>query len=192
LDSSKYSRITGGGDVSRVFNGINAALEVGLNPVKINMVILKGVNEEDVEEMLDYAGSIGAVLQLIELQPIPGGEKVFQEFHVSLKNFEKSISSKSAGKTVNNTGQRPLYVLPRNGRTILVEIVSPTGNPNFCSHCSKLRVTCDGRLKPCLLRNDNLVDIVGLIRSGSSDDDLKKRFMEAIMLKKPYWENRVT
>ncbi|MBO3797828.1 MAG: GTP 3',8-cyclase MoaA [Thermoproteota archaeon] len=192
LDSSKYSWITGGGDVSRVFNGVNAALEAGLNPVKINMVILKGVNEEDVEEMLDYAGSIGAVLQLIELQPIPGGEKVFQEFHVSLEAIEKSISSKSARKTVNKTGQRNVYMLLRNGRTVFVEIVSPTENIGFCSHCSKLRVTCDGRLKPCLLRNDNLVDIVGLIRLGGSDDDLKKRFMEAIMLKKPYWENRVT
>ncbi len=192
LDSSKYSLITGGGDVSRVFKGINAALESGLNPVKINMVVLKGVNEEDVEKMLDYAGSIGAVLQLIELQPIPGGEKVFQEFHVSLKYVEKTISSKSAGKTVNYTGQRPIYMLPRNGRTVLVEIVSPTGNPDFCSHCSKLRVTCDGRLKPCLLRNDNLVDIVGLMRSGGGDDDLKRRFIEAIMLKKPYWDNRVS
>ncbi|MBO3754839.1 MAG: GTP 3',8-cyclase MoaA [Candidatus Brockarchaeota archaeon] len=192
LDSSKYSRITGGGDVLRVFKGINAALETGLNPVRINMVVLKRVNEEDVEEMLDYAGSIGAVLQLIELQPIPGGEKVFQEFHASLKDVEKTISSKSAGKTVNYTGQRPIYMLPRNGRTVLVEIVSPTGNLDFCSHCSKLRVTCDGRLKPCLLRNDNLVDIVGLMRSGGGDDDLKRSFMEAIMLKKPYWDNRVS
>ncbi|MEM4610794.1 MAG: GTP 3',8-cyclase MoaA, partial [Thermoproteota archaeon] len=125
-------------------------------------------------------------------QPIPGGEKVFQEFHVSLEAIEKSISSKSARKTVNKTGQRNVYMLLRNGRTVFVEIVSPTENIGFCSHCSKLRVTCDGRLKPCLLRNDNLVDIVGLIRLGGSDDDLKKRFMEAIMLKKPYWENRVT
>jgi cyclic pyranopterin phosphate synthase len=58
LNSSKYSWITGGGDVSKVLNGINAALEAGLNPVKINMVVLRGVNEQDVGEMLDYACSM--------------------------------------------------------------------------------------------------------------------------------------
>ncbi|MGB9717217.1 MAG: GTP 3',8-cyclase MoaA [Thermoproteota archaeon] len=187
LDSSKYSWITGGGDVSKVFNGVNAALEAGLNPVKINMVVLKGVNEEDVDEMLDYAGSLGAVLQLIELQPIPGGKQVFEEFHVSLEVIEKSIASKSAGRTLNQTGQRPVYRLNRKGREVLVEIVAPTGNPDFCSRCSKLRVTCDGKLKPCLLRNDNLLDMAGAIRSGCGDDALKRIFMEAVMLKKPYW-----
>ncbi len=192
LDSSKYSWITGGGDISNVFNGINAALEAGLNPVKINMVVLKGVNEEDVGEMLDYAGSLGAVLQLIELQPIPGGEKVFKEFHVSLDVIEKYIASKSTGRTLNQTGQRPVYRLHIKGREVIVEIVSPTGNPDFCSRCSKLRVTCGGKLKPCLLRNDNLLDIVGLIRSGGGDDALKRMFMEAIMLKKPYWEKTVS
>jgi len=192
LDSSKYSRITGGGDVSRVLNGINAALETGLNPVKINMVVLKGVNEEDVEEMMDYASSVGAVLQLIELQPIPGDNRVFEEFHASLDIVEKHVASKSAGRMLNQTGQRPVYRLNRNGKDVLVEIVSPTRNPDFCSRCSRLRVTCDGKLKPCLLRNDNLVDIVGLIRAGGGDDVLKKRFMEAVMLKKPYWEKPVT
>lgn len=64
LDSSKYSWITGGGDISNVFNGINATLEAGLNPVKINMVVLKGVNEEDVGKMLNYAGSLGAFSSL--------------------------------------------------------------------------------------------------------------------------------
>ncbi len=187
LIPSKYSWITGGGDVSKVFKGINSASEAGLNPVKINMIVLKGVNEEDVEGMLDYASHVGAVLQLIELQPVPEDKHVFEEFHVALDSIEESIASKSVGKAFNQTGQRALYTLFRNGREMLVEVVSPTGNPDFCSRCSKLRVTCDGRLKPCLLRNDNLVDIVGLIRSGADNDALEKRFMEAIALKEPYW-----
>lgn len=188
LNPLKYSEIIGGSEIDKVFNGINAAIEADLNPIKINMIILKGVNEEDVGEMLDYAGSIGAVLQLIELQPIPSDKQVFEKFHVSLSNIENSIASKSVIKTLNATGQRAIYTLSKNGAKMLVEIVSPIGNPDFCSHCAKLRVTCDGRLKPCLLRNDNLVDIVGLIRSGADMDSLKKRFVEAIMLKEPYWK----
>lgn len=188
LNSLKYSEITGSHEIGKVFNGINAAIDADLNPVKINMVILKGVNEEDVAEMLDYTGSTGAVLQLIELQPIPGDKQVFEKFHLNLDDIEKSIASKSAMKTLNSTGQRVIYTLSKNGVKGLVEIVSPFGNPEFCSRCSKLRVTCDGRLKPCLLRNDNLVDIVGPIRSGADMDFLRKRFMEAIMLKEPYWK----
>ncbi|MEM3026671.1 MAG: GTP 3',8-cyclase MoaA [Thermoproteota archaeon] len=187
LNSSKYSWITGGGDVFKVFSGINAALEADLNPVKINMVVLKRVNEEDVSKMLDYACSVGAVLQLIELQPIPGNKQVFEEYHVGLDSIEKSIASESIGKTLNQTGQRTIYELSRSGGKVLVEIVSPNGNPEFCSRCSKLRVTCDGKLKPCLLRNDNLVDVIGLIRSGADDNALKRRLMEAIALKEPYW-----
>jgi cyclic pyranopterin phosphate synthase len=188
LNPLKYSEITGGHEISKVFDGITAAIEVDLNPVKINMVILKGVNEDDVNEMLDYTSSIGAVLQLIELQPIPGDKQVFEKFHVSLSNIEKSIASKSVMKTLNPTGQRIIYTLSKNGVKTFVEIVSPVENPEFCSNCSKIRVTCDGRLKPCLLRNDNLVDMIGLIRSGADADSLRKKFTEAIMLKEPYWK----
>ncbi len=188
LDPLKYREVTGFQEIDRVFDGINAAIESVLKPIKINMVVLKGVNEEDVSEMLDYTSSIGAILQLIELQPIPGDKTVFEEFHISLDGIEKTIASKSAMKTLNSTGQRTIYKLSKNGREMLIEIVSPIGDPKFCSNCAKLRVTCDGRLKPCLLRNDNLVDIVGLIRSGADMDSLKKRFMEAIMLKEPYWK----
>jgi cyclic pyranopterin phosphate synthase len=190
LNPLKYSEITGSREIDKVFNGINAAIDADLSPIKINMVILKGVNEEDVAEMLDYTSSIGAVLQLIELQPIPGDKQVFEKFHLNLDGIEKSIASKSAMKTLNPTGQRVIYTLSENGAKSLVEIVSPFENPEFCSHCSKLRVTCDGRLKPCLLRNDNLVDIVRLIRSGADMDSLRKSFMEAIMLKEPYWKKR--
>ncbi|MEM1557510.1 MAG: GTP 3',8-cyclase MoaA [Thermoproteota archaeon] len=188
LDPSKYRSITGGGDITRVFNGINAAMEVGLTPLKINMVVLKDVNEYDIEEMIDYACNISAILQLIELQPIPGDEQVFEKFHASLREFEKFIESRSIMKTLNSTGQRSVYVIPKNGGRVIIEIVSPVSNPDFCSKCSKLRVTCDGRLKPCLLRNDNLISIVESTRLENYLEDLRKKFIEAIALKEPYWK----
>lgn len=188
LKPSKYGRITGGGDLVKVLKGIESALEAGLNPVKINMVVLRGVNEDEVDDMLGYASSTGAVLQLVELQPLPDDEHVFEGFYVDLDGIEEYIASRSVKKFFNPTGQRAIYALSRNGKEVLVEIVAPTGNPDFCSHCSKLRVTCNGRLKPCLLRNDNLIDIAGPIRAGADMDALRKRFMEAIMLKEPYWK----
>ncbi|MBO3769089.1 MAG: GTP 3',8-cyclase MoaA [Candidatus Brockarchaeota archaeon] len=189
LIPSKYRNITGGGDIDKVFNGINAAIEADLTPLKINMVVLKGVNDDEVEEMMDYACSIGAILQLIELQPIPGDKQVFENFHMSLREFERLLESKSIIKTLNNTGQRNIYIIPKSSDKAVVEIVSPVGNSNFCSKCSKLRVTCDGRLKPCLLRNDNLISILELVRSEEYFEALKEKFIEAIAMKEPYWKN---
>ncbi|MEM3713233.1 MAG: GTP 3',8-cyclase MoaA [Thermoproteota archaeon] len=189
LNPLKYRNITGGGDIKKVFNGINAAVEANLAPLKINMVVLKGVNDGEVEEMMDYACSIGAILQLIELQPIPEDKHVFEKFHVSLKELEECIESKSVMKALNHTGQRNVYVVPKKDNRVIVEIVSPVGNPNFCLKCSKLRVTCDGRLKPCLLRNDNLISILELTRSEEYFEALRKKFIEAIAMKEPYWKN---
>jgi len=188
LDPLRYKSITGGGDITKVFNGINAAIEAGLTPLKINMVILKGVNEHDVEETMDYACNIGAILQLIELQPIPGDEQVFKKFHKSLNELERLMESKSIAKTLNSTGQRTIYILSKKDGRVLVEIVSPFNNPDFCSKCSKLRITCDGRLKPCLLRNDNLIDIIDFTRSGNLEA-LRGKFIEAISIKEPYWKH---
>ncbi|MDW8034561.1 MAG: GTP 3',8-cyclase MoaA [Nitrososphaerota archaeon] len=188
LVPSKYRSITGGGNIEEVFNGINTAVEAGLIPLKINMVILKGVNDDEVEKMMDYACKLGAVLQLIELQPIPGDEQIFEKFHMSLRELEERIRSKSIIEKLNHTGQRNVYVIPRNGSKLVVEIVSPICNTNFCSKCSKLRITCDGRLKPCLMRNDNLISILEATRSENSLD-LRRKFMKAIAIKEPYWKS---
>lgn len=189
LIPSRYRNITGGGDIEKVFNGINAAIEADLTPLKINMVILKGVNDDEIEEMMDYACSIGAILQLIELQPIPEDKQVFEKFHMSLRELEKYLESKSIIKTLNHTGQRNVYIVPKNGNKAIVEIVSPVGNSDFCLKCSKMRVTCDGRLKPCLLRNDNLISILELTRSEESFEALRNKFIEAIAMKEPFWKN---
>jgi cyclic pyranopterin phosphate synthase len=71
---------------------------------------------------------------------------------------------------------------------VSVEIVRPMHNSAFCQNCTRLRVTSDGKLKPCLLRNDNLVDIVSLVRRGANIDELKEAFKKATTLREPYWK----
>ena len=67
-----------------------------------------------------------------------------------------------------------------------VEVVHPTENSDFCMHCTRLRVTSDGKLKPCLMRNDNLVDILTPIRNGANDEELKHIFEQANQLREPF------
>jgi len=77
---------------------------------------------------------------------------------------------------------RLIYHLPN----ATVEIVKPIENTDFCMHCTRLRVTSDGKLKPCLMRNDNLIDILASIRQGASDEELKQMFVKANYLREPY------
>jgi cyclic pyranopterin phosphate synthase len=77
---------------------------------------------------------------------------------------------------------RLIYHLPN----VAVEVVHPIENTDFCMHCTRMRVTSDGKLKPCLMRNDNLTDILTPMRQGDSDEELKQLFVKANQLREPY------
>ena len=77
---------------------------------------------------------------------------------------------------------RLIYHLPN----ATVEVVKPIENTDFCLHCTRMSVTSDGKLKPCLMRNDNLTDILTQIRQGVNDEELKQLFVRANLLREPY------
>lgn len=182
LSPERYSSITGKDLMRDVVEGIMEAQAVGLHPVKINMVLLKGVNEDEVESMVDFAAAKSLDLQLIELQPMPDKADVFKNFYRDLGDIETRLSSTS--KEVTETGGRVSFKVVRNGKEINVTTVRPHANKNFCALCSRLRVSADGKLKPCLLRNDNLVDLADV----SDFEKLRELFMKAISLREPYWK----
>ncbi|HYA21771.1 MAG TPA: GTP 3',8-cyclase MoaA [Thermoproteota archaeon] len=188
LTPDRYARICGANIMDRALEGIRAASSEGM-PVKVNMVVLKGVNQDEIERMMDFTSSFNGILQLIELQPIPSDGTTFRAFHSDLASVENSISSRAVKSEAARGGQHLRYFIKHNGGNAVVEIVRPTNNPAFCRRCSKLRVTSDGRLKPCLLRSDNLVDIARLVRSGASSDELAACYEEAIARREPYWKD---
>jgi cyclic pyranopterin phosphate synthase len=81
---------------------------------------------------------------------------------------------------------RHIYHLP----DVTVEVVHPIENRDFCMHCTRLRVTSDGKLKPCLMRNDNVVDVLTPMRRGESDEKLKELFMLVNQRREPYNKNK--
>ncbi|MBO3800325.1 MAG: GTP 3',8-cyclase MoaA [Candidatus Brockarchaeota archaeon] len=186
LVPEKYEMITGFRMIDQVLDGIEAAIKAGLESVKINMVLLRGINEHEVPSMIDYALSAGVDLQLIELQPIPSGDEIFAKYHIGIENIQ-SIISKSVRKISQVSERRDRYIVESKGNFIYVYIVKPICNPNFCAECRRLRVTSDGRLKPCLLRNDNLIDFVKYIRDNDQKE-LSEKFLKAIELREPYWK----
>jgi cyclic pyranopterin phosphate synthase len=189
ITSENFRKITGKPCIQQVKNGIRAALQSGLYPVKINVVMLKGINTGEIPKMVDFAKEVGAALQLIEFQPVPRENMIYwSNFHCDLAPIENWLRNKAVAIEENPLHKRKRYVLKRNGGFVWVEIVRPMHNSSFCQNCTRLRVTSDGKLKPCLLRNDNLVDVVPLLRRGAAISELKEAFKKAVTLREPYWE----
>jgi len=151
LSPEKYRKVTGG-DVGKVLKGIDAAAEC-LAPVKLNMVLLKGINDAEINKMMDfvkkYDGKV--ILQLIELMD-------FQKtsmYRVNIDSVEHFLESKASSIKERAMHRRKKYCIDG----VEVELVRPIDNTRFCANCSRLRVTSDGKLKTCLLSNNALVDV---------------------------------
>lgn len=177
-----YSSLTKG-TLRRVFSGIKVAKAMGMD-VKINVVIMKGVNEGEVDELIQYARGIGGSLQLIELEDLNLEPSFFREHYLDLSSVESRLLGMSdrveARGEMNN---RKRYIMG----DLSVEVVRPANNSHFCMSCTRLRVTSDGKLKPCLMRSDNLVDLLGPMRAGCTDAALKQLFEDASRLRAPYY-----
>jgi cyclic pyranopterin phosphate synthase len=189
LISENFQKITRRNYLKEVKNSIRAAVQSRLHPVKINMVVLKGLNVNEVPDVIDFTQEVGAILQIIEFQPIlPENSSYWKRLHYDPLPIENRLKREAVAIHENILHKRKRYDLRKDGHTSSVEIVRPMHNSVFCNNCTRLRVTADGKLKPCLLRNDNLVDIISPIRKGASLKELKRTFKEAVSLREPYWK----
>jgi len=177
-----YRRVTGG-NLCDAINGVRAAIQAGLDPVKINMVVVHGVNEDEINPMMNFSRNFGITLQLIELEPVYIDWKSYNLYHHSLEAIERDLATRSTKVESRAYMQgRRIYTL----EGARVEVVKPVENTSFCMQCTRMRLTSDGKLKPCLMRNDNLVDILTPVRKGESDDYLHVVFKRALEAREPY------
>jgi len=183
LRLQRFKQITGKASLKTVISGIKSAVKAGLHPVKVNMVLLKGINDDEITDMIRFTEENGLILQIIEFEA-PRKNELYTKYHVELEPIEDYLKTLAEKVSVRRMHHRRKYYLPRGGE---VEIVKPMHNTEFCKHCNRIRVTSDGKLKPCLFRNDNLVDILGPIRNGASEEELKNLFLEAVKRRKPYF-----
>ncbi|MCC6013126.1 MAG: GTP 3',8-cyclase MoaA [Candidatus Verstraetearchaeota archaeon] len=182
LNPHVYSYITGG-NLLDVISGVHSAIRKGMN-VKINTVIMKGINDNEIYEFINFASSLRCSLQLIELEKLNINDDFFEKHYIDLSFIEKILENLAEEVIVReDMNDRKVYVV--NG--IPIEVVRPT-YPNFCKKCSRIRITSDGKIKPCLMRNDNLVDILTPMRNGASDEEIEKLFIKAVMLRAPYYK----
>jgi cyclic pyranopterin phosphate synthase len=182
LDAEVYNKLTGG-RIEDALKGVEAAVDAGFYPVKINMVILKCVNDHDFLTMLRFAAQTGAILQLIELEPVNIDSGYYSANHKAPDEYESMLRQKAVHMETRRFMQnRRIYHLP----DVDVEVVHPIENTEFCSSCTRLRVTSDGKFKPCLMKNDNLVDFLTPMRNGAGDAEIERLFMLANLRRQPY------
>jgi cyclic pyranopterin phosphate synthase len=184
LDPKTYSMLNGG-DLSDALSGVSAAGKAGLYPVKLNTLVLRGMNVDAIPKMIEFARQNQVILQLMELEPVNIKDDVYNEHFFSLDIFEEELTKKALEVQARGDMQnRRVYTLPG----VRVEVVHPIENTGFCAHCTRLRVTSDGKLKPCLMVNDNLVDVLSPMRNGATDEELKQLFITAVKRREPYYK----
>lgn len=185
LDKETYEIITRKDYLEDAKKGIIKAVEVGFYPVKINMVIMKDINQNEIDDMFEFCKKHDIVLQLIELIESENcdEDKFSSKYHYNLDDIENELANIAVDVRERKfmQGRKKYYI---DGGEI--EVVKPVDNAKFCANCSRLRITPDGKIKPCLLRNDNLVELISHIRNGESEEKLEEIFINGINNREPF------
>jgi len=195
INEEKYDFITcSRNNLHSVIDGIHSAIDAGLTPVKLNMVLLNGINEDEVVDMMDFVrecnkrgagaggegeGGESVILQLIELIPSFGaGPHTMSKYTVDFSKLESELKTKASAIKTRRLQHRRKYFVDG----VEVEVVHPIVNTEFCANCSRLRITSDGKIKPCLLRNDNLVPIENV-----DEKHIMSRLKLAMQYREPFF-----
>lgn len=168
LDPSRFAAVTRGGDLGRVLAAIEAAREVGLGPVKVNTVVVRGINDQEVPDLVDwFAKWPDVVLRFIEYMPFDGNDARKQ--HVPVAEIREAIFSRhpvAPAGDVAGVGPAVNWRLEDTGQT--VGFISPI-TEHFCQACNRLRLGVDGHLRTCLSRDDT-PSLRDLLRRGLPDE----------------------
>jgi len=173
LDSEKFERITKRGDLAKVLEGLFAAKSCGLHPIKINAVIERGVNDDDVIDLVEFSREHGFAIRFIEYMDVGNSNNWTSEKLVSKKEIIERVSSRFPLREVGREfGSAPSvdyeFLDGRGDLGIIASVTEP-----FCSTCNRSRLTADGKLVTCLFSQIGH-DLKALLRSGSTDREISE------------------
>jgi cyclic pyranopterin phosphate synthase len=186
LDPSTFARLAQGGELARTLAGIDSARAAGLAPVRINTVVLRGMNDHEAEAMVRLALAHGCEQRFIELMPSELSPADYDRWFFSSdelrQRLERTFDLAPQAPEPGSSSRR--FLATGDGRKGFVGFISPTSHP-FCSGCRRLRLTADGRLLGCLGREDH-TPLMDLLRSGdaSADDRIAGAMLGALSRKR--------
>ncbi len=182
-----YKKIYGSDSLEVVLKGLMKAKEVGLTPIKLNYVVLKGLNDQEIDDLVNFCAENEFILQLIELHKVSNSisksngfyEKHYFDISPLINKFEeKAIDMQIRGNMQN----RKVFTLPNS---VKVETITP--GHEFCMGCTKIRVGCDGNLFGCLFRSDLGTNIKEALKNNHSISMYEKIVKQVVDTREPYY-----
>lgn len=182
LDADRFREVTRGGELGPVLAGIDAAIEVGFAPIKLNTVVLRGINDDEIEKILLWAWERRLVPRFLEIMPIAEGAKMVKDHLVTASDMRRMLASHLVDEdAVVDPGLGPAkYVRARHDPELRVGFITGTSD-TFCESCDRLRVSSTGVLRPCLATDDG-VDASQAARSGDAEE-IGRQIGEAWLMK---------
>jgi len=184
LDSfrpERYKEITRGGDISNVLEGIHEAENSGLLPVKINMVPIRGFNDDEIEEFAELTMKTEYHVRFIEFMPIGAKEIWGHEKYISTDEIKERASAIAPLIPVKIRKSGPARYFRFEGAPGVIGFISPITH-HFCNTCNRLRLTSDGKLRPCLF-SETEIDLRSAIRCDASDEEIERLLKLAVEIK---------
>ena len=181
LDPDKFKRLTRWGKLEEVWQGIEEAERVGLTPIKLNGVVVKGYNEEDVIDLAALTIDRGWQYRFIEMMPFGGVTDVQTQNVVTAKQIQTKIESEFGPLEALGGYDGEARMFRIRGAKGQIGFISSVTVP-FCADCTRARLTADGVLRMCLLREKE-IDLLTPLRAGASDEDLRSLVLEGVWQK---------
>ena len=181
LDRHRYSEITGRDFHRQVLDGIDAAIAAGFDQIKLNTVLMRGRNEDQLIPLTEFAASRNLILRFIEMMPVSTTEVLDEKNFLPIAEAKRTIESRYGNlipePSLRTNGPATYFQVPNREQRI--GFIGAMTNLHFCESCNKLRLTCDGKLRPCLGSYLEF-DIMKPLRAGASDDELRQFFLDVV------------
>jgi len=181
LRSERFKEITLRDDMEKVITGIEASIDAGLSPVKINVVVMRGINDDEIIDFAKFGRELGVIVRFIEFMPLDADEKWSTLSVVSLEEIFSAINSiypLEPVKRSNAPASRFRYI---DGRGEIGIVASVT--QKFCDTCDRIRITADGQFRNCLFSNEEF-DLKEALRSESTDKEICELLERAVLAKR--------
>lgn len=187
LKPDVYKKIYGSDSLEKVLKGLQKAKEIGFNPIKLNFVVMKEINNDELDAMIEFCGKNGYILQLIELHEVSdavgGNGEFYKKHHLDVKPIIEELESRAEEILVRGSMQNRKVLRLHN--SAIVETITPSHE--FCMGCTKLRVGCDGNLFGCLFRSDLGKNIKEALHNHHSLSKYEQIVKQVVDSREPYF-----
>ena len=180
LQADKFKQITGG-KLDKVLKGLFAAKQAGFHPIKINMVAMRGINDDEIEDMVEFCLEHDFTLRFIETMPMGNTGLEATNNYLDLKLVKQQIAKRYELIPGTMPGGGPARYSQVAGTDLRIGFITPISQ-HFCETCNRVRLSVDGTLYMCLGQEDKF-ELRPLLRKGISDEELKQAIQHAITLK---------